>query len=590
MPSPRAARRLGPSGVRADNSGVEATLRVAQLLDSGIEHHRAGRLAAAVAMYSRVVECVPESGEAWRLLGIVALQSGDGEAARRLLERALRLAPSDAAAHGALGGVDESEGHLAAAYDRYAAACALDPANPSAVAGLLRVAVTLGRTAEVRAIGEAAAERADAGAGLLRSVVALRLDAREYAAAADAALASLALEPHADAYANLAAAYLHLERTADAIDACNAALALEPAHVGAAINLGIAHKSGAELAAALAAFERAVDAGSDDAHMSLGTNLLLIGDYRAGWPHYGWPTAERRANVVARTLPLWDGSSAPGQRLLIWPEQGIGDTLQMVRFIRRARELVGDVTLACPPGTRDLLRTAAGVDACVATVDPLRIGEFDLWLPTIRLPVVFAVMPDALEPTPYLRADSQRVARFAPRLAAAPGLRVGLVWSGNPDFEWNAARSCGLAELEALAAVPGVTWFALQQGAPAAEVPRGGMQLVPINADVVDFADTAAIVAQLDLVITVDTSVAHLTGALGCPGWVVLGKRADWRWMQTGDVSPWYPTLRLFRQTEHGGWGPVIAQVGAALRELIARRTPESAALRATPATAGDDR
>jgi tetratricopeptide (TPR) repeat protein len=543
----------------------------------GVEHHLARRFAKAVARYSRVVEMLPECGEAWRLLGVVALQTGDNQAARSLLERAIRIDANDAAAYSALGNVNESEGKLEAAYAAHAAACAIDATQEAAAVGLTRVALGLGRAAEAIAIGEAAVAHGTSDAGLLRTLGAARLKIRDFAGAAEALLASLRIKPHADAYANLGGAYVHLHRVDAAIVACDDALALDPLHAEAVNNLGIARKAEAAFTAALAAFERAVELGSEEAHVNLGTTRLLLGDYHGGWPHYGWVSPERRANPAFASLPMWDGRPSPGQRLLIWPEQGIGDTIQMARFLRRARALVGTITLACPPGTVDLLRTVEAVDELIDTREHPPLDAFDVWLPTIRLPVVFDIAHQSIPAAPYLRADPERIEHFRPRLNAR-GLRVGLVWSGNPEFAWNELRSCGLAELEPLHEVPGVTWFALQQGAARAQQARNGLQLVPINAEVSDFADTAAIISELDLVITVDTSVAHLAGALGRPAWVLLSNRPDWRWQLAGEVSPWYPTLRLFRQRHDGAWAPVVAAIAARLRDFAIgaeRRTPD---------------
>jgi hypothetical protein len=323
---------------------------------------------------------------------------------------------------------------------------------------------------------------------------------------------------------------------------------------------------------AVAAFERAIDLGSEEAHLNLGALFLKGGDYRKGWAHFGSVTPTRRANPAFRALPMWDGTSAPTQRLLIWHEQGIGDTIQMVRFIGRARLLVREITLACTPETMELFRTVAGVDNVVDMNVPGPLESFDTWLPTIQLPLIFDITEQTIPSAPYLRSDPVRIERYRPRLASPGRLRVGLVWSGNPDNSRDDERSCGLRELEPLNDVPGITWFALQQGTARADQPANAMALVPINAEVSDFADTAAIVAQLDLVITVDTSVAHLAGALGRPAWVLLGRHSDWRWQVAGDVSPWYPTLRLFRRSSDGPWSTVVAAVASALSELSTAR------------------
>lgn len=305
--------------------------------------------------------------------------------------------------------------------------------------------------------------------------------------------------------------------------------------------------------------------GCEEAHINLGRLQLLLGDYERGLPHFGWDDRRRRALPVFGALPMWDGANVPGKRLLVWHEQGVGDTIQMARFLRAARDRVGHVTLACPRGTQDVFRTVDGVDAIVDAQKTAAFDSFDCWLPTIRLPVVLRVTAQSLPSGSYVRADRERVERFRPRLEVAAGLRVGLVWSGNPHFERNEARSCGLDAFGPLNDLPNIAWFALQQGPARAERARNGMQLIPINEAVSDYADTAAIIHQLDLVITVDTSVANLAGALGRPAWVLLARVPDWRW-GLDDLSPWYPNLRLFRQCVAGQWDSVIAAVGTELR------------------------
>lgn len=561
---------LASQGLSADTACMKHAGDVSDLMAAAISQHIDGQLAAALESYGRVVSIDPGRGDAWRLLGVVALQSGENEAAQRCLERAIRIDAADAAAYSALGSVHECQGDLGSAFAAYMRACSIERAQVPALIGLTRVALRLGRAAEAIAIVERAIAGGATDASLYRELGVARVAIDDEQGAEAILLASARLAPHAETYANLALVYIRLRRIDAAIDACEAALALDPRH-GEVLNiLGIARAYHMQIPQALEAFERALSLGCQGAHRGLGLTRLLIGDYLGGWPHYGWDSAERRANPVSAALPMWDGTPARDRQVLIWPEQGVGDTIQMVRFLRRARPLVGSITLACPPGTLELFRSLEGVDALIETSTRPAVEGFDLWLPTLRLPLIFGITADTIPSAPYLRADPGRIEHFRPLLDVPARRRIGLVWSGNPTHARDHERSCRLADLEGLNEVPGISWFALQQGAAREQRPQNGMRLIEINAHVSSFADTAAIIAQLDLVITVDTSVAHVAGAMGRPAWVLIAQRPDWRWTPTGEDSRWYPSLRLFRQGSSATWGPVIAAIAAELRDDLA--------------------
>ena len=550
-----------------DTLTVERTKSVAELMLEGRDRHVEGRLDEAAECYRRVVELVPGHSEAWRRLGVVAFTRGDRALARDRLEHAVHSDPLDAAAHRVLGTLYEVEGQLQPAYAAYAKSCSIDPTQEAASIALARTALALGRPIETIAVAQATIARGTCDAGLLRLLGAALALCGDYRRAADALEASLRLEPDPEAFAHLAACHLQCGNVSAAAAAGQRALELDPAHALATLHVGIAHLAAGNFSAALTAFERAVALGCDRARMNLGRLYLLLGDYRQGWPHFGSDDPVRSAQPVHAALPMWSGAAVPDRRLLVWHEQGIGDSIQMARFLRAARDRVGSLTLACPRETADLFRTVDGVDAVVDMHEPVHFGAFDTWLPTGRLPVVFDVTPQTIPSEPYVRADPVRVERYRSRLAV-PGLRVGLVWSGNPKLSRDGARSCGLRQLERLGNVSGITWFALQQGPARADEPTNGMRLIPINAAVTDYADTAAIIDGLDLVITVDTSVANLAGALGRPAWVLLPKTPDWRWGLAGTTTPWYPSLRLFRARTNE-WAPLVAEMAAELRRLI---------------------
>jgi hypothetical protein len=302
---------------------------------------------------------------------------------------------------------------------------------------------------------------------------------------------------------------------------------------------------------------------------------LSLGDFALGWRKYEWrwqqPTVLGSQSDRAR--PLWLGATdVIGKTILLHAEQGFGDTLQFCRYAPLVAR-TADVVLEVPRPLLRLLSTLPGVSRIVASGDPL--PHFDLHCPLLSLPLAFGTtLADLPNHVPYLRADPVHVTAWRQRLAPLPGIRVGLVWSGNPRLDIPLAnridrrRSTTLDRLAPLGEIPGVSLVSLQKGDFRAQstTPPPGLAIADWTDELDDFADTAALIEALDLVISVDTSVVHLAGALGKPVWVLNRYDACWRWLRDRGDSPWYPTARLFRQPTPGDWDGMIAEVVAALR------------------------
>jgi hypothetical protein len=328
-------------------------------------------------------------------------------------------------------------------------------------------------------------------------------------------------------------------------------------------------------AEALAAYAQAlaIDPQLAEAHFSRAFVLLLQGEYAEGWREYEWRWRIPAFNAPARRFaaPIWDGARVDGT-VLLHAEQGLGDTLQFVRYAPLVASRCRGVVLECQPELRSLMASVPGIARVVARGEPL--PEFAAHAPLMSLPARFGSTLENLPwDGPYVRADAQRIARWRERLAsdaAAPGvarLRVGLVWAGRPQQWDDRKRSISLAMLAPLARAAGVAFYSLQVGAAAAQgaTPPPGMTLIDHAAHIADFADTAALASQLDLLITIDTSVAHLGGAMGLPTWVLVAFAPDWRDHLARSDNPWYPTMRLFRQARDGDWTDAIEAVAAAL-------------------------
>jgi tetratricopeptide (TPR) repeat protein len=316
----------------------------------------------------------------------------------------------------------------------------------------------------------------------------------------------------------------------------------------------------------------ALDPGFARASFNLAYVLLRQGRLEEGWPLLA---ARWQFEPLAQAFGCapWQGEPLAGKAIVIAMEAGQGDMIHFCRYAALLKERgAARVAVACHPALRRLFATLPGVDEVYASPAPM--AGWDYWTHPMRLPALFgtrlATIPAAI---PYLRAEPALAQRWRERLAAASPvggtLRVGLAWQGNPDYENDADRSLpSLHTLAPLASVEGVTFVSLQKGAAEAQAaqPPAGMRLLDIASALYDFADTAAVIANLDLVISVDTAVAHLAGAMGKPCWLLLPDyRCDWRWMTARDDTPWYPSMRLFRQPAGGGWEPVMATLASAL-------------------------
>jgi hypothetical protein len=272
-------------------------------------------------------------------------------------------------------------------------------------------------------------------------------------------------------------------------------------------------------------------------------------------------------------VPQWKGEDIAGKTILLHAEQGFGDTIQFVRYAPMVAARGAHVVLEVQAPLRRLMSNLPGMDRVIKHGDLL--PKFDLHCSLMSLPLAFNTEVDTIPgDVPYLSAPSSAIAeareRFPSREEGTGSLRVGIVWSGNPEHRGDAQRSIHLSALEPLAGIPGVTLISVQKGTPAAQIREVSeelrSQIVDADAALNDFADTAALVSTLDLVISVDTAVAHLAGALGVPVWLIVPYLADWRWLENREDSPWYPTARLFRQPTPGDWGGAVARVMRALR------------------------
>jgi tetratricopeptide (TPR) repeat protein len=509
-----------------------------ELLREAENAYREGALDQARQCCLAALRQSPDDARALFLMASVAADAKQIDDGLQWARRAIRARPRDASAHYALGRVWEAAGRYAEAESSYRASVALDPTNAKAHNNLGAVLHIRGRLEEALDCYRKALQLDPAQPQANQNYAAIVNDPGAQQAAIEGYLRQTAANQNdAAAFRHLANVYFEQGRKEEALAGLERAIALEPD-----------------------------DANSHFAKASL---LLSLGKYAEGWKEYEWRwrTEAFKSPAVRFPQPMWDGDKLDAQ-VLMHGETGFGDMLQFVRYAPLVAQRCAGVILECQPQLKSLLAGLDGVTQLVAQGEPL--PPFAAHIPLIRLPHVFGT---TLEDIPwrgaYVHADSARIAEWRAALQPGAGLKVGLAWTGNPQNLGNPKRSITLAELAPLARVPGVRFYSLQKGAGAeqAVAASSSIRLVDLTGRIRDFSDTAALIELLDVVITIDTSIAHLAGALAVPTWVMLSHSPDWRYHLERSDNPWYPTMRLFRQPRASDWASVVEQVSKALAE-----------------------
>lgn len=499
-----------------------------------------GRLDEAVAAYRRAIALQPGHADAHNNLGAALYGQGKLEEAIAAHRHATALAPDHADAHNNLGVALTAKGELDQAIAACQRAVALAPNYAEAHSNLGNALKDQGRLDEAIAAHERA----------------------------------IALKPqYAEAHSNLGNALKDQGKLDQAIAASRRAIALKPTYADAHSNLGNALQAQGELAEAMAAYRQAIALKPDhaDAHWNLSLAALAQGDFAAGWGDYEWRWRCRDFLQPRRSeKPLWLGqSSLKGARILLWGEQGLGDQIQFCRYASRLADLGARVTLEVNDALVRVLRDVNGVSKVVGAGTPVSDSAFDVQCPLMSLPLALGTDLSTIPPPPRLTAHLREQPRWAERVPSARP-RIGLVWSGNPKHKNDHNRTIDLSRLAGLF-TPAATWISLQKEvrAPDRHALSALGSLHHFGDDLSDLLETAALCELCDLVISVDTSVAHLAATLGRPVWLLLPFAADFRWLRNRDDSPWYPSMRLYRQPRIGDWGGVLERVGADLQAWL---------------------
>ena len=511
------------------------------LLDLAGRHRRAGRAGPAVETVRRYAQLEPEDHRAAHLLGTLAFEEGDFDRADCAFRHVIALTPGFPPAYRDLAVAKKRKGEGENAISVVHRAVQVDPTDAD---GFLLLGQLLARGEARKAFLKAVLLRPDRGQALMSLANALQLEG-QFDAAELLYRATITMLPNsAEAHKNMA----------------------------------VALSERGSLDEAEAAIRRAVRYQPSEAawRMALGQILLLRGRYDEGWKQYEWRWKAGTTRPRSFAQPEWAGEDMRGGVLLLHAEQGLGDTLQFCRYVSLAAARGARVVLEVQPPLKTLMTSLTGAEKVVAAGETL--PPFDRHCPLLSLPRLFKTRLDTIPaPMPYLRADPMRRARWKERLAARPGLNIGLVWAGGIVTPRNAQRSIAAGRLAPLAGTPGVNFISLQKYHPGADQspPPAELDLVDWTDELTDFSDTAALVDALDLVIAVDTAVAHVAGALGKPVWLLNRFFPCWRWLPEGNDSPWYPSLRQFRQPALDDWDSVVAEIRTALELYAAAVTAD---------------
>jgi tetratricopeptide (TPR) repeat protein len=533
------------------------------------------RFDEALDSFDRALAAQPDYPAALSNRGAVLFEIARYEEALATYDRSLAIRPDQVVALYNRGGALQKLGRFEEALSSYDRALAISPELVEAHVNRGNTLIALDRHNDALAsfdtalalrpdLVEALTSRGNALNGLKRHEEALTSYDR-----------AIACQPaYAAAHYNRGTTLHEMKRYDEALESYDRAISLQPDYPEAFSNLGATLWELKRHDEALASYDRAIalQPTFPEAHWNAASLRLLTGDFEHGWEEYEWRWKYKTMALAKRNFaqPQWSGEPIEGKTILLHSEQGLGDAIQFSRYVPLVAGRGARVILEVDRRLRELMSSLDGAAQVLSTGDAL--PDFDMHCPLLSLPRAFHTLIETVPSrTPYLHASPERLAKWAARLGPERGLRVGLIWSGNPAHHRDHARSIALSALMPLLGVPAI-FFSLQKDVRSADaaVLAGRRDVIQIADELADFSDTAAIMAQLDLIISVDTSTVHLAGALGRPVWILLPYLPDWRWLLDRDTSPWYPTARLFRQDEARGWGSVIPRVQAALSELTA--------------------
>ena len=514
----------------------------AETLKTAVQHHQAGRLQEAEQLYQLVLETQPDHPVALHLLGIAAHQTGRDQEALELISKAIGQNGQIPQMYNSLGVVLKSLGKSQEAIAAYQQAISLKPDYAEAYSNMASALQLQGRYAE-------ALENC-------RQAVQITPD-------------------YAEAYNNMAAALQAQGQYTEALEKAKQAVQLRPNYAEAYNTMASTLQSQGKNTEAIENYRHTLQLQPDyaEVHNNLGMALLLTGEFSQGWKEFEWRLVPELATYPHRyDVPRWDGSSFVSKRLLVHYEQGLGDSIQLSRYLPMVKALGGTVILEERKPLLGLFQQFSEIDELVeASPDSRPAVNFDIYVPFMSLAGILKTTLETIPAeVPYIRPDTEKAQNWQNRLSG-PDFKVGIAWAGRATHKNDRNRSCTLEQFASLAEIDGVKLYGLQKGRAASQLNQlpNGMEITNLGEQFENFADTAAAIENLDLVISVDTAAAHLAGAMGKKVWTLLPFSPDWRWMLDREDSPWYPTMRLFRQEKWGDWDSVFSRLAQQLRLLV---------------------
>jgi tetratricopeptide (TPR) repeat protein len=552
-------------------------MNINKAIESAFENHKAGKLERAQYIYKKILGKYPKHFDALHMLGVTCFQLGKLDSAVMYIKKALQISPTNALAYYNLANVFQAKRQHDEAITYYQKAVELNPTNAYAYYNLGNIFIEEGQRDKAVQCYQKAIDLDPKYVDAYYNLGNTFKEEGQHDKAVQCYQKAIDLDPkYVDAYCNLGNTFKEEGQHDKAVQCYQKAIDFNPNSADAYYNLGNILKDKGHLDEAISYYQKAVEIRPNfvNAHFNMSLTNLLSYNFKQGWAGYEWRWKLEGKIQHNFSQPLWDGSDIRGLTILLHAEQGFGDTIQFIRYVPLIAQQGAEVIIWCQEALASLLQNVKGIKQVFARGE--QIPQFDVHCPLASLPFVFDTVLESIPAIiPYITVDSLLVRQWFNKIQRDNSkLKIGIAWSGSKTHIRDRYRSCALETFSPLTQLDNIALYSLQKGEAIKQAmnPPEDMKLIDYTEEISDFSDTAAFIENLDLVISVDTVVAHLAGALGKPVWTLLPFAPDWRWMLNREDSPWYPTMRLFRQPVPGDWNSVMKKVSEELQKLVSSK------------------